>query len=102
MVPLDKKKRNMLCNMSERSFICEGDKSKNDQFPILDRRNQSSIPYWTIMQDLIRTKDIPTQVKDPDLVQRRRRQIADAAVQLFIDKGFHKTTTRQIARASGI
>ena len=53
------------------------------------------------MQELIRTKDIPTQVKDPDLVKRRRRQIADAAVQLFIEKGFHKTTTRQIARASG-
>jgi AcrR family transcriptional regulator len=53
------------------------------------------------MQELTRTKDIPTQVKDPDLVKRRRRQIADAAVQLFIEKGFHKTTTRQIARASG-
>ena len=53
------------------------------------------------MQELIRTKDIPTQVKDPDLVTRRRRQIAAAAVQLFIEKGFHKTTTRQIARASG-
>jgi len=53
------------------------------------------------MQELIRTKDIPTQVKDPDLVKRRRRQIADAAVQLFIEKGFHKSTTRQIARASG-
>lgn len=54
------------------------------------------------MQELIRTKDIPTQVKNQNLVKRRRRQIADAAVQLFIDRGFHKTTTRQIARASGI
>jgi AcrR family transcriptional regulator len=53
------------------------------------------------MQELTRIKDIPTQVKDPDLVERRRRQIADAAVRLFIEKGFHKTTTRQIAGASG-
>ncbi len=53
------------------------------------------------MQELTRIKDIPTQVKNPDLVERRRRQIADAAVKLFIDKGFHKTTTRQIAGASG-
>ncbi len=41
--------------------------------------------------------DIPTQIKNPDLVERRRRQIIDAAVELFIEKGFHKTTTRQIA-----
>jgi AcrR family transcriptional regulator len=54
------------------------------------------------MQELNRTRDIPTQVKDPDLVERRRRQIADAAVKLFIKKGFHKTTTRQIARSAGI
>lgn len=53
------------------------------------------------MEELDRTKDIPTQVKDPELVDRRRRQITDAAVQLFIDKGFHKTTTRQIASAAG-
>ena len=46
--------------------------------------------------------DIPTHVKDPDLIGRRRRQIVDAAVRLFIEKGFHKTTTREIARESGI
>lgn len=46
-------------------------------------------------------KGIPTQIKNPDLVAQRHRQIVDAAVQLFIKQGFHKTTTRQIARAAG-
>lgn len=48
------------------------------------------------------TKDIITQVKNPELVERRRQQILDAAVSLFIEKGFHKTTTRQIAKAAGL
>ncbi|MFH1057772.1 MAG: TetR/AcrR family transcriptional regulator [Pseudomonadota bacterium] len=46
-------------------------------------------------------RNIPTEVKDPDLVHRRRRQIVDASVRLFIAKGFHKTTTREIAKAAG-
>ncbi|MBW2590969.1 MAG: TetR family transcriptional regulator, partial [Deltaproteobacteria bacterium] len=37
-------------------------------------------------------KDVATQIKNPDLVERRRQQIVDAAAKLFIEKGFHKTT----------
>lgn len=46
-------------------------------------------------------KAIPSMVKDPMLVQRRREQIIEAAVELFISKGFHKTTTREISQSSG-
>jgi AcrR family transcriptional regulator len=55
----------------------------------------------TKLQSIPGGKSIPTEVKDNDLVLRRRRQIVDAAVQLFIKKGFHKTTTREMAKAAG-
>ncbi|MBF0528474.1 MAG: TetR/AcrR family transcriptional regulator [Deltaproteobacteria bacterium] len=48
-----------------------------------------------------RRKDIPTFVKDQALVEKRRRQIVEAAVELFVRQGFHQTTTREIARAAG-
>ncbi|MCG8338641.1 MAG: TetR/AcrR family transcriptional regulator [Proteobacteria bacterium] len=50
----------------------------------------------------IGTSDVPTQVKNPELVEQRRQQIVEAAVPLFIENGFHKTTTRQIARAAKV
>lgn len=46
------------------------------------------------------SNNVKTNIKNKDLVEKRRRQIVDAAVQLFIEKGFHKTTTRQIAGAA--
>ncbi len=44
--------------------------------------------------------EVPTQIKNPELVQERRRQIIDSTVTLFIEHGYHKTTTRMIAKAS--
>ena len=44
---------------------------------------------------------VPTQIKNPDLVRERRRQIVDSTVHLFVEHGYHKTTTRMIAKAAG-
>lgn len=55
-----------------------------------------------MIQGKSENQGIPTLVKNQALVTQRRRQIVDAAVNLFIEHGFHKTTTRQIARAAGI
>ncbi|WP_066155344.1 TetR/AcrR family transcriptional regulator [Halalkalibacter krulwichiae] len=40
-------------------------------------------------------------VKDPKLIKMRREQMIKGAVRLFKEKGFHKTTTREIAKESG-
>ncbi|MBD1372067.1 TetR/AcrR family transcriptional regulator [Hazenella sp. IB182357] len=45
---------------------------------------------------------VPSMIKDQKLVQQRRKQIIDGAVRLFVKKGFHKTTTREIASESGL
>ncbi|MGI8316585.1 TetR/AcrR family transcriptional regulator [Halobacillus mangrovi] len=44
---------------------------------------------------------VPSSIKDEMLVLKRRNQMVRGAVSLFIEKGFHKTTTREIAKASG-
>jgi AcrR family transcriptional regulator len=44
---------------------------------------------------------VPTQIKNQELVRERRRQIVDATVHLFVEHGYHKTTTRMIAKAAG-
>ncbi|WEG13087.1 TetR/AcrR family transcriptional regulator [Pullulanibacillus sp. KACC 23026] len=46
-------------------------------------------------------KNVETQVKDEELIRKRRSQLVQAAVKLFTEKGFHRTTTREIAKASG-
>jgi len=47
-------------------------------------------------------REVVTQIKNQELVKQRRRQIVDAAVQLFIRHGYHKTTTRELAKETGL
>lgn len=47
-------------------------------------------------------RDIKSSVKDKNLIEQRRREIVNAAVDLFVRKGFHKTTVREIAARFGM
>ena len=47
-------------------------------------------------------REVATQIKNQELVKQRRRQIVDAAVQLFVRHGYHKTTTRALAKETGL
>ena len=45
---------------------------------------------------------IASNVKDKELINLRRGELANAAVKLFVKKGFHKTTVREIAKEFGM
>ena len=46
-------------------------------------------------------REVKSSVKDETLIEKRREQIIEGAVQLFKEKGFHRATTREIAKAAG-
>jgi TetR/AcrR family transcriptional regulator, cholesterol catabolism regulator len=49
----------------------------------------------------VKKREVPSLVKDEQLVKKRRDQMIKGAVKLFKEKGFHRTTTREIAKESG-
>lgn len=49
----------------------------------------------------MKKREVHASVKDEQLVVKRRDQMIKGAVALFKEKGFHRTTTREIAKASG-
>ena len=55
----------------------------------------------TVRQQLLEEAEI-TNVQDKALVQSRREQICDAALELFLEKGFASTTIRDICARSGV
>ncbi len=46
--------------------------------------------------------EVQTNIKNKDLVSKRRKQIIQAASKLFFEKGFDQTTMREISHASGL
>lgn len=45
---------------------------------------------------------VKSQVTDASLIQRRREQIVEAAVELFSRKGFYRTTIQEVAKKAGV
>jgi AcrR family transcriptional regulator len=50
---------------------------------------------------MMKKREVLASVKDERLIQKRRDQMIKGAVSLFKEKGFHRTTTREIAKAAG-
>ncbi len=46
-------------------------------------------------------RKVKSSVKDESLIEKRREQMIQGAVKLFKEKGFHRATTREIAKEAG-
>ena len=60
--------------------------------------------HWKvrIVKKLNRKIEVETQIKNSDLVRKKRLQIAKGASKLFIKKGYFQTSMREISKASGL
>lgn len=47
-------------------------------------------------------KVVESEIKNSELVQKKRLQIAMGASKLFIKKGYHRTSMREISKATGL
>jgi AcrR family transcriptional regulator len=45
---------------------------------------------------------IKSNIKDKTLINKKRGHIANKSVELFVKKGYHQTTVREISKASGM
>ena len=54
------------------------------------------------VRQLARRRQVKAITKDPDLVRQRREHLIAAAIRVFIEKGFHDATVRDIGRAAGM
>ncbi len=50
---------------------------------------------------MMKKRQVHASVKDERLIEKRRDQMIKGAVSLFKEKGFHRTTTREIAKEAG-
>jgi TetR/AcrR family transcriptional regulator, cholesterol catabolism regulator len=57
----------------------------------------------TMARKILRSVKKPSLlIRDRDLLQQKREAVAEAAFELFLKEGFHRTTTRDIARRAGV
>jgi AcrR family transcriptional regulator len=50
----------------------------------------------------VENKEVQTRIKNARLIDLRRKQIIEGAIKIFIAKGFHRATVREIAQEAGL
>jgi AcrR family transcriptional regulator len=55
-----------------------------------------------VKKSKIEKKEVKTRIKNANLIDLRRKQIIKGAIKVFIAKGFHNATVREIAEEAGL
>jgi AcrR family transcriptional regulator len=65
---------------------------------------QSLLARWRVIHAMPvqRPHPVASNVKNAERIQNRRKQLVGAAVEVFVRKGFHNTTVRDIGAAAGL
>ena len=65
---------------------------------MISQRNGSFLKHWDgHIEELIKVA-----AKKPQAIENKHRQIVEGACRVFFKKGFHPTSTREIAEAAGM
>jgi AcrR family transcriptional regulator len=54
------------------------------------------------MHQLVLKHGVPSPARDPSLIDRKQRQIVEGACKVMFEKGYHRTSIRDIAAACGM
>lgn len=64
--------------------------------------HRGEVPVRKSTRQAMRDDLVPSPAKDVDLIDSKHQQIVNAACRLFFKRGYHRTTIREIALASGM
>ena len=63
---------------------------------------KAATPKTPVSGSAVRPRRIKTATKNDELVRERRELLVQAAIQVFLEKGFHNATVRDIGRAASM
>ncbi|MDF1670044.1 MAG: TetR/AcrR family transcriptional regulator [Roseovarius sp.] len=69
---------------------------------MIDKQNAGDAGRQKEGDDVTNKTNVTSHVEDPELIERRRKQIVEAATKLFSDRGFYRTTIKDIAKLAGV
>src|SRR5256885_2056746 len=86
--------------MNERSFIVGRSSKPVDLRNLMNTRSSRRAKSPRLLSVDTRKRNV--LVRDREILEQKRSELAEVAFDLFLDRGFHRTGVREIAAAAGL